>query len=211
MYNIFGSKWLMLHEGPMLSTISIGQQHTLAACRVTDPLKVHCIVYKHLGINITIHMHNCPKASTNIPGVSSRTIRRLNNDSGFTKDATIQVYQLITNCIKHVQIKFLLFQLKVEALVHAAHKSSDARWWLKADSCDLTAGLFESVRGKWSGDVDINDGKVAELYQLYQSHQKFCESLGLKEPQTIPHVKAQVQEMRDTILSDLEYISTGEF
>ena len=79
-----------------------------------------------------------------------------------------------------------------------------------ADSCDLTAGLFESVCGKWSGDVDINDGKVAELHQLCQSHQKFCECLGLKEPRTIPHVKAQVQEMRDTISSDLEYISTGK-
>ena len=112
--------------------------------------------------------------------------------------------------IKYAQIKIVLFQLKVEALVHAGHGSPDVRWWLKTNSCDLTAGLFESVRGKWSGDVDINDGKVAELYQLYQSRQKFCESLGLKEPRTIPHVKAQVQEMRDTISSDLEYISTGE-
>ena len=50
MYNIFGSKWLMLHEGPMLSTVSIGQQQTLAACGVTDPLKVHCIEYKHISI-----------------------------------------------------------------------------------------------------------------------------------------------------------------
>ena len=50
MYNIFGSKWLMLHEGPMLSTVSIDQQHTLAACGVTDPLKVHCIEYKHVSI-----------------------------------------------------------------------------------------------------------------------------------------------------------------
>ena len=83
--------------------------------------------------------------------------------------------------MKHVQSKFLLFQLKVEALVHAVHKSSDARWRLKADSCDLTAGLFEFVHGKWSGDVDINDGKVTELYQLYQSHQKFCECLGPKQ------------------------------
>ena len=98
----------------------------------------------------------------------------------------------------------MIFQLKVGALVHAAHKSSDARWWLKADSCDLTAGLFKSVREKWSGDVDINDGKVAELHQLYQSRQKFCEFLGLKEPQI--YVKAQVQEMRATSTTDdVEY------
>ena len=127
--------------------------------------------------------------------MSSRTIRRLNNDSGFTRDATIQVYQLITDCIKRAQIKILLFQLN-----YAAHRYPDARWWLKADSCDLTAGLFEFVCGKWSGDVDINDGKVAELYQLYQSQQKVCECLGLKEPRTIPHVRAQVQKMRETIL-----------
>ena len=109
MYNIFGSKWLTLHEGPMLSTVSIGQQHTLAVRGVTDPLKVHCIVYKHLSINITIHMLHCPKASTNIPGVSSRTIWRLNNDSGFTKDATIQVYQLMQTVWNMFKVNFCFF------------------------------------------------------------------------------------------------------
>ena len=56
-------------------------------------------------------------------------------------------------------MKILLFQLN-----YAANRSQDARWWLKADSCDLTAGLFEFVCGKWTGDVDINDGKVVISY-----------------------------------------------
>ena len=36
-------------------------------------------------------------------------------------------------------------------------------WWVKADGVDVVKGLCESVRGVWSGDVDLNDGKLEQL------------------------------------------------
>ena len=36
---------------------------------------------------------------------------------------------------------------------------------MKADACDLTAGLRESTEHKWSGDVDLGDGSLATVYK----------------------------------------------
>ena len=38
------------------------------------------------------------------------------------------------------------------------------KWWIKADGCDLVKGLFESTKGEWSGDVDLNSGNVLRLF-----------------------------------------------
>ena len=32
-----------------------------------------------------------------------------------------------------------------------------ARWWIKGDGTDVIKGLWQSVSGEWSGDVDFND------------------------------------------------------
>ena len=40
--------------------------------------------------------------------------------------------------------------------------------------------ICESVRQKWSGDVDLNDGKLDTAYQLYISSLQFVAGLGLK-------------------------------
>ena len=45
---------------------------------------------------------------------------------------------------------------------NAAHPS--AWWWIKADGADLLSGLGESVKGEWSGDIDLNDGSIQQLY-----------------------------------------------
>jgi len=41
-------------------------------------------------------------------------------------------------------------------LDEVAHSSPDACWWLKADGCNITKGLKESVKLQWSGDADLN-------------------------------------------------------
>ena len=45
-------------------------------------------------------------------------------------------------------------------------------WWIKADGVDVMAGLGESVRKEWSGDVDLNDGKVNQIHDAYLSRLK---------------------------------------
>lgn len=46
-------------------------------------------------------------------------------------------------------------------------------WWVKGDGCDTTAGLGESERNVWSGDVDLGDGKLQALYNQCLKRQKF--------------------------------------
>ena len=56
-------------------------------------------------------------------------------------------------------------------MLHKAMESDhNTRWWIKGDGVDVVRGLCESVKGKWkwSGDVDLNDGKLCNLYQAYQ-------------------------------------------
>jgi len=53
-----------------------------------------------------------------------------------------------------------LYHFQKAALYRAATNSADAHWWIKADGCDITPGLTESVKGKWGGDVDLCDGHI---------------------------------------------------
>ena len=42
-------------------------------------------------------------------------------------------------------------------------------------------GLCETVRGEWSGDVDLHDGQLQEMFQQYQSRLQFINKIGLDE------------------------------
>ena len=54
-------------------------------------------------------------------------------------------------------------------------------WWIKGDAVDLVAGLGESVKGKWSGDVDIGDGRLQEMFKEYQKRLQMIAKIGLKD------------------------------
>ena len=55
-------------------------------------------------------------------------------------------------------------------MLETAHRSNpNCNWWLKGDGCDLVAGLGESIRLEWSGNVDLNTGSLQQLYQSYRS------------------------------------------
>ena len=41
-------------------------------------------------------------------------------------------------------------------------------WWIKGDGVNVVKGLEESVGGEWSGDVDLKDGKLDDLFQKYK-------------------------------------------
>ena len=42
-------------------------------------------------------------------------------------------------------------------------------WWIKSDGCDIVAGLTESMRLEWGGDVDLGDRKLQQHYKTYLS------------------------------------------
>ena len=66
-------------------------------------------------------------------------------------------------------------------LLDSTARNSDAstNWWIKGDGCDIVPGLCESVQHKWSGDVDLNDGKLQAVYQIYLSRLQFVSTIGL--------------------------------
>ena len=68
-------------------------------------------------------------------------------------------------------------QLQVLEMVHKENPCG--RWAFKADGCDIHKWLRESVKHKWSGDVDLVDGKLQRLYSSYIARRKFVECFGL--------------------------------
>ncbi|XP_035694410.1 uncharacterized protein LOC118428452 [Branchiostoma floridae] len=96
-------------------------------------------------------------ARVNVAGVSGRTLRKKISAAEFTSNASIQF-----------------------TMLSQAHASNpDGRWWVKADACDIKAGLRESLKHQWSGDTDLGEGKLQEAEKKYQSQQSFVSNLGL--------------------------------
>ena len=69
--------------------------------------------------------------------------------------------------------------LQLAILDEAARSHPEVWWWVKGDGCDVTSGLQESVDHKWSGDVDLGNGKVQALFIEYTDRQKFISNIGL--------------------------------
>lgn len=129
----------------------------------------------------------------NIPGISERTIRRDIAASGISLTSQIQV------CQDACKSKVLHASLQSVVLDEACLAHPDSWWWVKADGCDITQGLKESTKLEWSGDVDLNDGKLQNQYQAYRARLAFIENIGLEESnETI--VKNQLKDvLRDMI------------
>ena len=56
-------------------------------------------------------------------------------------------------------------------------------WWIKGDGCNITAGLGETVRHVWNGDVDLAYWKLQALYEEYIKRRTFVGGLGLEAQQ----------------------------
>lgn len=84
-------------------------------------------------------------------------------------------------------------------LEQAASTHPTSWWWIKADGVDLVTGLGESMRMDWSGDVDLNDGKLEQQYQSYIDRLHFIDSLGLEDD----------QQHQQQLLEDLNKLDEG--
>ena len=70
------------------------------------------------------------------------------------------------------------------------------RWWIKADACDISRGLRESVMHEWSGDVDMGDGKVQEMHQSYTNKLKFINAMSLVDmPKLVKELEEEMPEI----------------
>jgi hypothetical protein len=50
------------------------------------------------------------------------------------------------------------------------------RYWIKLDGTDIKEALQHSVKDKWAGDVDVNDNKLQQLREEYESRVSFIKS-----------------------------------
>ena len=96
-------------------------------------------------------------------------------------------------------------------MLDAAVKANPhATWWIKGDGCDIVAGLCESLQLKWSGDIDLNDGKVQSDYELYKSRLDFVSGLGLGTRQNRSTIHEDLSTLHKQLLTDKEFSVKGE-
>ena len=66
------------------------------------------------------------------------------------------------------------------------------------------SGLCESAKGVWSGDVDLNDGSLQQLYRDHQTRLEFINAIGVKGRAGISTIKSDLEEMLQYISQDLQ-------
>lgn len=77
-------------------------------------------------------------------------------------------------------------------LQKAIESDPNTRWWIIGDGVDVVKGICESVKGQWSGDVDLNDGKLNNLYQVYQQRLQMVSGVGLKDRSSTSCIEADL-------------------
>lgn len=90
-------------------------------------------------------------------------------------------------------------------MLDSAHRSNpNTHWWLKGDGCDLVAGLGESMRLQWSGDVDIDSGDLQQAYESYCSVLQFVDGMQIGE-----NCINNLRKCSSIMVKDKEFLVTG--
>ena len=86
---------------------------------------------------------------------------------------------------------------------HQTHPNG--RWWLKADGTDIQQRLRESMRNKWSGDVDLGDGNLQDKYSKYAEYCCIC----LNNRSSLDNIKEDLQKQTSNLLTAKELRAKG--
>ena len=84
-------------------------------------------------------------------------------------------------------------------------------WWIKADDCNIRAGLGESVKKICSGDVDLADGKLPALYDQYIKRRAFVEGLGLEGRGGRWDISNDLAALESDLTHDMKFIAAGTY
>jgi len=85
-----------------------------------------------------------------------------------------------------------------------------ARWWIKGDGTDVIKGLWQSVTGEWSGDVDLNDGKLQQLYTEFKATLGWIDKIGL-DTSDISLIRKDLENALTRISLEINFISNGMY
>lgn len=82
-------------------------------------------------------------------------------------------------------------------------------WWVKGDGTNVIAGLGESAKHVWSGDVDLADEKLQALYDEYLQRRSFIEGLGLGGKQGQWDISNDLTMFESQLTSDIDILASG--
>lgn len=118
------------------------------------------------------------------------------------------MYVCFKNCMRSMSTALSLY-MQMHVLDEAnIHSKQDTRWWIKADGCDILSGVAESMRGVWSGDVDLNDGHLEEQKASYKNRLSEIERLSMVDRASF--VK-QLSSQIDALQKDKEFLFSGDY
>ncbi len=113
---------------------------------------------------------------------------------------------LLLQVVGHWTLKYR-FAVLVDC--HFRFICSGATWWLKGDGVDIVSGIQESVRQQWFGDVDLDDGKLQEMYQEYMNLVMLVDNIGLGPSRDSSVVISQLSKCLKFLREDKEYLVQG--
>lgn len=103
---------------------------------------------------------------------------------------------------------YLLF--KISVLDEAAKAHPNTWWWIKADGADLVSGLGESVKGIWSGDVDLADGALAQAYKQHQQQIDHISLLGQAAGHTSKlDITRDLTAVEQEVIQNMTFVSSS--
>lgn len=75
----------------------------------------------------------------------------------------------------------------------------------------MVAGLTESMRSEWGGDIDLGDGKLQKQYEKYLCRIKLVKgivrNLGNSHQRSL--VTSDLHKIQESLKDDLTFIPTG--
>lgn len=92
-------------------------------------------------------------------------------------------------------------------ILHQAHISNPtARWCIKADWTDIITGIQESVKGDWSGDIDLNDGNAQAHKQRVTERIQLVKNIDQTDGSSLHCMKQVYNDLSD----DDNFLSCGK-
>ena len=114
----------------------------------------------------------------------------------------------------HILYIYIFFKIYLKtAVIQKAYSLStnDTWWWIKGDGCDVIKGIWESTKGEWSGDVDLNDNQLENIYSMFQKQLQWAERIGLNERSNLDSISCDLNTVMKDTVSDLDFVYTGTF
>lgn len=95
------------------------------------------------------------------------------------------------------------------ALKHLQGIYPSGRWWIKGDGTDIQAGLQESMRNEWSGDVYLEDGNLKEKHDGYVKYLEFVRGIGVKQRRSYESIKVDLQKQLERMVPERLFLHEG--